>query len=191
MRKATLLLLLVGLVTLAAAPASAQGDPDGTAVTRLRSFEEVPAVFTPASGRFAARISEDGHDVEWELTYSNIEGNVTQAHLHFAQRGVNGGIVVFLCSNLGNGPAGTQACPATSASLHGTIGPGDVLAVSSQSALAGDLSSLLRGIRAGVVYANVHTDQLPGGSIRGQLLFTPDGDNHARAAAEAEAEAEE
>jgi CHRD domain len=30
---------------------------------------------------------------------------------------------------------------------------------------------VLRAIRAGIVYANVHTDQLPGGSIRGQLDF--------------------
>ena len=31
-----------------------------------------------------------------------------QAHIHFAQRGVNGGITVFLCTNLGNGPTGIR-----------------------------------------------------------------------------------
>jgi CHRD domain-containing protein len=98
---------------------------------------------------------------------------VTQAHLHYAQRGVNGGIMVFLCSNLGNGPAGTQPCPPTNGTISGTITSANVLGVSGQSLAANDMPSLLRGIRGNVVYVNVHTDQLPGGSIRGQLLFTP------------------
>ena len=97
---------------------------------------------------------------------------MTQSHLHFAQKGVNGGIMVFLCSNLGNGPAGTQACPAKNGTLSGTFSASNVLAVNAQSIGAGELGSLLRGLRAGVVYANVHTDLLPGGSIRGQVNFT-------------------
>jgi hypothetical protein len=35
---------------------------------------------------------------------------VTQTHIHFSQAATNGGIIVFLCTNLDNGPAGTQAC---------------------------------------------------------------------------------
>jgi hypothetical protein len=162
-------LTLALLILVAAAPALGGG---GSAIARLRSFDEVPAVATPGGGTFHADISSDDTEIEYELSYSNIEGNVTQAHLHFAQRGVNGGIIIFLCSNLGNGPAGTQACPA-GGTISGTITAADVLAASGQSFLAGDIFSVIRGIRAGVVYANVHTDQLPGGSIRGQLLFTP------------------
>jgi hypothetical protein len=169
MRKVCLAALFMSIVLLAAAvPVEAQG---GTAITRLRGFEEVPATSTPGGGFFTAEISEDGSEVEWVLNYFNIEGNVTQAHLHLAQRGVNGGIVVFLCTNLGNSP-GTQACPAKGGTISGTFTAANVLAVGGQSVSAGDLASFLRGIRAGVVYANVHTDQLPGGSIRGQLLFT-------------------
>jgi len=37
----------------------------------------------------------------------------------------------------------------------------------------GDLNAVLRGIRVGVVYVNVHTTSFPGGEIRGQLQFTP------------------
>lgn len=171
MRKASIVVLFLFIVLLAAAvPVQAQG---GTAIARLRSFEEVPAAATPGTGTFTADIAADGSEMTYELSYSTIEGNVTQAHLHFAQRSVNGGIVVFLCSNLGNGPVGTQACPTKSGTISGTITAADVLAVAGQSFAAGDLPSLLRGIRANVVYANVHTDQLPGGSIRGQVLFTP------------------
>jgi len=171
MRKLLVPVLLLSVVLLvAAAPVHAQG---GTAVSRLRGFEEVPATSVPSSGFFTATVNDAGTEVSYELTYSNIEGNVTQAHLHFAQRGVNGGIMVFLCSNLGNGPAGTQPCPTKSGTISGSFTAADVLAVTVQSIGAGELFSLLRGMRAGVVYVNVHTDQLPGGSIRGQLLFTP------------------
>lgn len=172
MRKAMVPMLLLSIVVLAAAaPVQAQG---GTAVARLRGFEEVPAVSTPGGGFFEATINEDGTEMTYELSYSTIEGNVTQAHLHFAQRGANGGIMVFLCSNLTQPapPAGTQPCPAKNGTIHGTITASNVLPVSAQSISAGEMFSLLRGIRAGVVYVNVHTDQLPGGSIRGQLLFT-------------------
>ena len=45
--------------------------------------------------------------------------------------------------------------------------------MASQGAAPGELFSVLRGIRGGVVYANVHTDIFPGGEIRGHLIFAP------------------
>ena len=44
-------------------------------------------------------------EIEFELSYEDLRGEVLQAHIHFAQEGVNGGIVVFLCTNLGNNPS--------------------------------------------------------------------------------------
>ena len=173
MSKAKIVVLLssVLLLALAAVPAHAQG---GTAVARLRAFEEVPALSTPGGGFFTATVSADGTEMTYELHYFNMEGNVTQAHLHFAQRGVNGGIMIFLCSNLGNGPAGTQACPTDNGTISGTIHASDVIGgAAAQGVAPGELPSALRGIRGGVVYANVHTSLFPGGEIRGQLLFTP------------------
>jgi len=172
MRKAMVPMILLSIVVLAAAaPVHAQG---GTAVARLRAFDEVPALSTPAGGFFTATINEDGTELNWELRYFNMEGNVTQAHLHFAQKGVNGGIMVFLCSNLGNGPFGTQVCPADNGTVSGTIRAIDIIGGAAAQGIApGELFSVLRGIRGGVVYANVHTTVFPGGEIRGQLLFTP------------------
>ena len=37
----------------------------------------------------------------YRLGYAGLEGNVTQAHIHFGQKSVTGGVSVFLCSNLG------------------------------------------------------------------------------------------
>ena len=93
---------------------------------RLSGYEEVPAVSTTASGRFRAAIDRGADEITYRLTYTSPESPVTQAHIHFAQESVNGGIVVFLCSNLGNGPAGTQTCPAAGGTVEGTITPANV-----------------------------------------------------------------
>ncbi|HEV8581618.1 MAG TPA: CHRD domain-containing protein [Thermoanaerobaculia bacterium] len=172
MRKASFAVLSLSIMLLAAAvPVQAQG---GTAHARLRGFEEVPALSNPAAGFFDAVVNEDGTEMTYELRYFNIEGNVTQAHLHFGQKGVNGGIVIFLCTNLANGPIGTQTCPTTGGTVSGTITAADVIGgAAAQGVAVGELFSVLRGIRGGVVYANVHTDIFPGGEIRGQLVFTP------------------
>lgn len=142
--------------------------------TQLRGFEEVPSISTLGRGRFDATISENGEEIEYRLSYLNLTGTVTQAHLHFAQEGVNGGIMVFLCSNLGNGPAGTQACPPAGtrnnpATITGTIIESSVGGPAAQGVAPGEMAELLRALRAGAVYVNVHTDLFPGGEIRGQL----------------------
>ena len=82
---------------------------------------------------------------------------------------MNGGISVFLCSNLGNGPAGTQACP-PSGTVTGTIRPVDVIGPRRRKgSRAGEFAELVKALRAGVAYANVHSSVWPGGEIRGQL----------------------
>ena len=91
--------------------------------------------------------------------------------------------MVFLCTNLGNGPIGTQACPGpSSGTVAGTITAADVVSsASNQGIAAGELTEVLRAIRAGVTYANVHSNLFPGGEIRGQLVFSPELADRARA----------
>lgn len=136
----------------------------------LIGYEEVPAVSTVANAEFRADPSPYGNQVNWELTYRGLEGNITQSHIHFGQRGVNGGIVVFLCSNLGNGPAGTQPCPASPATIRGTFSSGDVgTGAAAQGIGAGEFAELLRAMRAGTTYVNVHSTIWPGGEVRSQI----------------------
>ena len=92
----------------------------------LVGYNEVPSVSTTGNGSFIARISNDESRIDWELSYSDLEGAVQQAHIHIGNVGVNGGITVFLCTILGNGPAGTQPCPAPPATISGTIHAADV-----------------------------------------------------------------
>jgi CHRD domain len=154
------------LAVLVAIPAHAAG---GHAT--LRPFDEVPALSTNGTGKFNLHLSAGGTAFTYHLEYSGLQGQVTQAHLHYGQKGVNGGIMIFLCSNLGNGPAGTQACPTGSGSIDGTISADAVIGPAAQGVGAGELAEVLRGMRAGVVYVNVHSDLFPGGEIRGQLQF--------------------
>lgn len=176
----TSLVSAVAFVMLLMLAGSAWAQDDGQASTRLRGFEEVPALSSPGGGQFESTLA--GNQVQFELSYFQTRGTVTQAHIHFAQRGVNGGIMVFLCSNLGNGPAGTQACPAAGtkenpAVVSGTFDASDVIGGANAQGIApGEFQKVLRAIRAGAAYVNVHTDLFPGGEIRGQLLFLPAGE---------------
>jgi hypothetical protein len=150
-----------------AAPILADGGTDFKA--RLKSVNEVPSVISGASGRFDADLRKGDDRITWELRYEGLEGGVTQAHIHVGQHHTNGGISVFLCSNLGNGPAGTQACPAPPARISGTIRPADVIGPAVQGVAAGEFDDLLKALKSGAAYANVHSTVWPAGEIRGQI----------------------
>jgi hypothetical protein len=161
---AVAMLAIAGVVT---TTALAGGDREVR--TRLSGFQEVPAISTDASGKFSAKLRTSSQEIRYELSYANLTGAVQQAHIHVGQRSVNGGISVFLCSNLGNGPAGTQACPAAPATITGTIRPADVIGPAVQGIDPMQFDELVRAIRAGVAYANVHSETFPNGEVRGQL----------------------
>ena len=137
----------------------------------LTGYEETPsAVSTTGNGTFNARISNDGSQIDWELSYSDLEGAVQQAHIHFGQKAVTGPISVFLCTNLGNGPPDTQPCPAPPATISGTIKAADVTAGAADKGIAaGELDELIAAIRAGATYVNVHSTRWPTGEIRAQI----------------------
>lgn len=142
----------------------------------LTGYQEVPVVSTAGIGEFQARISNDNSLIEYQLSYADLGGDIQQAHIHVAQAGVNGGISVFLCTNLGNGPAGTQPCPPSPATISGTIAAADVspnipatAAARTQGVNTGEIDEFVAAIRAGVTYVNVHTTMWPGGEIRKQI----------------------
>ena len=137
----------------------------------LTGYEETPsAVSTTGNGTFTARISNDESRIDWELSYDDLEGTVQQSHIHFGQKGVTGPISVFLCTNLGNGPAETQACPTPPATISGTIRAADVTNGAADKGIsAGELEELIRAIRAGATYVNVHSSRWTAGEIRSQI----------------------
>lgn len=137
---------------------------------RLHGFNEVPAVSSTGSGEFTARIR--GDTVDWELSYEGLEGTATTgAHIHLGQKDVNGGISVFFC-----GGTTTPACTPTSGTFGGTFTAIDVVGPVGQGIAPGEIAELIRAIRAGKTYANVHTNKHPGGEIRGQVRGNRDDD---------------
>ena len=160
----------VGAVTalgVAGAVALAQGGRDFK--ERLTGYQEVPALSTSGHGTFRASIRSGGSEIRYRLTYAGLEANPQQAHIHLGQRGVNAGVIVFLCDNTGGGPAGTQPCPNPPATVQGTLRAADVIGPAAQGIDPGQFGELVRAIRAGATYANVHTVKYPGGEIRAQL----------------------
>jgi hypothetical protein len=156
--------------TATASSASANGDEQNLLRERLSGYEEDPLVLSTAgAGQLWLQISSQPEQIAYRLSYTGLEGTVTQAHIHFGGKAQSGGIVVFLCSNLGNGPAGTQECPAAPATITGTIRPADVIGPTGQGIAAGQFTEFVDAIRAGVTYVNVHSTSYPGGEIRAQL----------------------
>ena len=143
----------------------------------LIGYQEVPALSTTAHGHFSAVIDTKANTITWKLSYDALEGAVTQSHVHFGQMSVSGGVSFFLCSNMPNGPAGTQACPPGPAELTGVItpelivgpGPTGTPPAGGQGIEAGAFAEIAAAIKEGVAYANVHSSKWQGGEIRGQL----------------------
>ena len=166
-RAGTLVALWSAMVV---APVAAQAEHR----TRLSGYDETPnTINTPASGEFRAKLRDGGTSIDYELTYRDTPTPVTQAHIHFGLPATSGGIVLFLCTNL-TPPTGVPAppgCPPAPATVTGTLSAADVIAVPTQGIDAGaaGFPEILRAIREGAAYANVHTSGRPSGEIRGRL----------------------
>ena len=181
MKALALLLLTAGLVPVLAASVAFADDDEGKSSFKatLTGYDEVVgssstalgdsgSVSTGAQGTFRAKLTNDGTALDFTLTYSGMEGGtVTQAHPHFAQRHVGGGIFGFLCG----GPK--PACPTQGGTVEGTWTAADVIGPAGQGVAAGSFAEFVRALRAGAVYINVHsngaTPSYPAGEIRGQV----------------------
>jgi hypothetical protein len=163
--------LMVGIVLgyAAVAPEPAIGQLAQSFRADLRGFNEVPSISTSGTGRFDAVLIPESGSIEYTLRYSGLESVVTLAHIHFSQAATNGGIIVFLCTNLGDGPAGTQACPTGDGEISGVITAAEVLGSADQGLDPGAFDQLLQAMLDRATYVNVHTEVHGTGEIRGQI----------------------
>lgn len=141
---------------------------------QLSGYQEVPTLSTPASGSFDVEISKDGNSLAYTLSYEGIATNVLFAHIHIGRPAVNGGVMVFLCTNAAP-PAGVPVpppCPQGGGSVSGTLTAADVLAVAPSNVAANDFAAVVDALRAEAGYANVHSAAHQGGQLRGQVLFS-------------------
>jgi hypothetical protein len=134
---------------------------------KLNGFQESPPKLTASTGRFEARVT--GSTLSYTLTYTQASSPVFMSHIHFAQPAVNGGIFLWLCgTTAAPGPAGTPTCPPQGGTVtRNGVTAADIQGVATQNLSAGDFTGALAIIRNGTAYVNVHTDNYPGGEIRG------------------------
>ena len=166
------------LIAAAGTTAVAIGSGGDRFRANLSGFEEVPVVITDGEGAFKAKLNPAGNAIDFELSFGGLEGGeVRQAHIHVGQKDANGSIVVWFCDSPTNtGPGDTPMCP-SSGTVSGSIEPDDVQTAGNapMQGFRADLTAeqrfakLVRALRAGVAYANVHTAVSPGGEIRGQI----------------------
>jgi hypothetical protein len=137
-------------------------------IARLNGAEEVPAVSTLASGQFFLNFATATNTGVYTLSYTGVQGAVTQAHIHIGQPGVAGGIAIWLCGTAAApGPVGTPTCPASPGAVTGTIDAMKVVGPTAQLVTAGELAEVIRALRGGYAYVNVHTVAVSSGEIRG------------------------
>ncbi len=123
----------------------------------LTGDQEVPATTTEAVGQAIFQLSKDRSELSYKLIVANIE-NVRAAHIHVAPAGSNGGVAV-----------GLYLGPTIPGRTDGILAEG-IITSANVGALAGSsLSGLIAKMVDGETYVNVHTDQYPGGEIRGQI----------------------
>ena len=141
MKKLAALTVVVG-ATLALAAMSFAAPRGMGWSAKLTAAQEIPkqAVKTPAAhGAFTAALH--GTKLTWKLTFAQLSGPATAAHIHMAGMGKAGGVVVALCGPCKSGASGTATVSA----------------------------AVLKALPKHLLYVNVHTAKNPAGEIRGQV----------------------
>jgi hypothetical protein len=169
-------------VTLIAAPLIMLGANAGAEEFsgKFSGFEEVGplnaetgAIFSTGAATVNLTLDRNAKTITFKLTYSGLSAPVTQSHIHLGKRHVPGGVMVFFCTNLNNGPAGTQACPAgtatTPVTVTGMFTGASVIGPTAQHVPAGDFDALVAALESDTAYGNIHTTNFPGGEIRSQI----------------------
>ena len=130
---------------------------------------ETGAILSTGQGTLALNLNQPAGTLTFTLTYSGLSEPVTQAHIHFGKVHVPGGVIVFFCTNINNGPVGTQACPAGGGTVSGTITGANIVGPAAQNIPAGDFAGLVAALLSDTAYGNIHTTKFPAGEIRGQI----------------------
>ena len=147
-------------------------------------YQVVSSQSSGGSATFRAKVDRVNQTIEYELHYSNLEGDIIQSHIHFSRPGSNGGIILFLCTNVGNTPASATPAPLCAGTREGTV-TGTLHATDvvylpfgnqfppppggTQGISPGDFDAVVRALDAGATYVVVHTQVQPTGELRGQI----------------------
>ncbi len=110
------------------------------------------------SGTATVDYSAVNNSFSYTLSWMNLTGPATMAHIHVGAVGVSGPVVIpFFMSNM----------PATD-TISGTLTQADVTPAGGISTIA----QMAQAIESGDGYVNIHTAMYPNGELRGQLAVS-------------------
>lgn len=169
-RKAVLTMAAIPLLAMSAVAGHRDDGPERDFQASLRGRNEVPLTLTAARGTLELTVNQMDNSVHFVLTYTGLQTTVAASHIHVAQPTANGGVTVFFCGTVPAGFPPRPACPQMQpATVEGDFTAVDVIGLPTQQLEPNNLAKLLRAIRAGKTYVNVHTMTSPGGEIRAQI----------------------
>lgn len=145
------------------------GDDEESEIDRPREYQallrgEPHNVKTNASGEARFQVNEDGTEATYEVMVESI-CNVTQAHIHLGAEGKDGPVVVWLYPEEGMQPKLIDGA------LSGTLAEGTITEENFVGEWEGvAFEDILMSFEEETAYVNVHTEEHPGGEIRGQIM---------------------
>jgi hypothetical protein len=133
-----------------------------TFTAHLTGGQEVPPVQTKATGQATFKLSQDGKSLHYKLSVANLLG-ITMAHIHIGPPGQNGPVAVWLYPS--------HPYPELKiGKFSGVLAEGTVTAKNLAGPLKGkSLPALIKDMKSGRAYVNVHTSAHPEGAIRGEI----------------------
>lgn len=157
MKKLSVYLFALALLVLVPALGMA-AEKSHTYKAELSGRAVVPQVTTTAKGMATFESAMGGKELQYKLTVEDIE-NVTAAHIHIGKKGKNGPPV-----------AGLFAGPKKEGKFSGMLGEGTITDKDLVGPMAGKtVKDLIKALRSGELYVNVHTDKYPDGELRGRI----------------------
>lgn len=135
-------------------------------VAALSGDQQTEQVNTDAVGGAVFSYNQSNESIDYALGVAEVK-DVTEAHIHLGGPGEDGPVVVPLYpAPDGSGDTGQEK----QGRFSGVLADSTI----TEDHLTGDLEGaaideLVQSLRDGGAYVNVHTEQNPGGEIRGQI----------------------
>lgn len=144
--------LLAGGLLLVAVPAAVLA-ADEVFKADLTGGAQVPPITVSATGDATVTIADNESSVSWKVTYGGLTGAAGAGHIHFGAVDAAGPVMIPFATVSNTGSTGSFA--------SGDYAGGE--------GLPADWAGVLKAIRDGNAYVNIHTAANAPGEIRGQL----------------------
>lgn len=106
-------------------------------------------------------VNRDGTSAEYSVEADGLSAGIQGGHFHRGAVGANGPIVLSFFFNSAGAATNAVTPGTTDLEINKAIG---------RTVTKEQLDAILADLRAGNLYANIHTPNRPGGEIRGQMV---------------------